>query len=230
MESSRRHPFFLQPTPLILLSLLLVTCNVSLYTQIRWLQLAVDDHGFSELLNFDTLPKAHTKDLKAGIYSRGKSWKQFHTYTEYSNVNQSISDIAWSGFTTNGFVAIPHREAARVGLPAAEDFPDDAEKGVYVLAGFHELHCVIYLREVIQDLIAGKSVDEKAIHINHCYDALRQEIQCRANDNPLYAPYQSKLTGDGQFRLCRDWDALTEFAKEHTACWPTGHCADLEGL
>ena len=58
-------------------------------------------------------------------------------------MNQSISDIAWSGFTTNGFVAIPHREAARAGLPAAEDFPDDAEKGVYVLAGFHELHCVV---------------------------------------------------------------------------------------
>ncbi|KAI9148251.1 Phenylalanine aminomutase (L-beta-phenylalanine forming) [Paramyrothecium foliicola] len=211
MESSRHYPFFLQSTPLILLCLLLVTCNVSLYTQIRRLQLAVDDHGFT------------------GIYSRGKSWKQFHTYTEYSNVNQSISDMAWSGFTTNGFVAIPHHEAARVGLPAAEDFPDDPEKGVYVLAGFHELHCVIYLREVIQDLMAGKSVDGKAIHINHCYDALRQEIQCRASDYPLYAPYQSKLTGDGQFRLCRDWDALTEFAKEHTACWPTGHCADLEG-
>lgn len=58
-------------------------------------------------------------------------------------MNQSVSDIAWSGFTTNGFVAIPHREAARAGLPAAEDFPDDADKGVYVLSGFHELHCVV---------------------------------------------------------------------------------------
>lgn len=144
MESSRRYPFFLQPTPLILLSLFLVACNVSLYAQIRRLQLAVDDHGFSELLNLDKLQKKYTKDLKAGIYSRGKTWKQFHTYTEYSNVNQSISDIAWSHFTTNGFVAIPHREAARAGLPAAEDFPDDAEKGVYVLSGFHELHCVVW--------------------------------------------------------------------------------------
>lgn len=143
MESSRRHPFFLQPTPLIVLCLLLVTCNVYLYGQIRRLQLAVDDHGFSESLNLATLPETYAKYLKAGIYSRGKSWKQFHTYTEYSNVNQSISDIAWSGFTTNGFVAIPHREAARAGLPAAEDFPDDASKGVYVLSGFHQLHCVV---------------------------------------------------------------------------------------
>jgi hypothetical protein len=57
MESSRRYPLFLQPTPLILLCLFLVTCNVYLYGQIRRLQLAVDDHGFSELSNFDTLPE-----------------------------------------------------------------------------------------------------------------------------------------------------------------------------
>lgn len=50
MESSGRHPFFLRTTPLILLSLFLVTCNVSLYMQVRRLQLAIDDHGFSELL------------------------------------------------------------------------------------------------------------------------------------------------------------------------------------
>lgn len=55
MESSRRYPFFLQPIPLILLSLLLVICNISLYAQIRRLQLAVDDHGFSELLDFGPL-------------------------------------------------------------------------------------------------------------------------------------------------------------------------------
>jgi hypothetical protein len=58
-------------------------------------------------------------------------------------VNQSISDAAWGKFTTNGFVAIPHHEAAEFGLPLAEDFPDDPSKGVYVLEAFHEIHCVV---------------------------------------------------------------------------------------
>ncbi|OGM44990.1 hypothetical protein ABOM_005775 [Aspergillus bombycis] len=166
----------------------------------------------------------------AGIYARGETWKQFRTYTEYSDVNQTISDVAWAKFTTNGFVAIPHHEAADFGLPLAEDFPDDPSKGVYVLEAFHEMHCVIYLRETIQALLSGKSVDDKAAHINHCYDALRQAIQCRADDTPIYIPYRSRLTGDGQHRPCRDWNALENWAQRHSACWPTGHCADLEML
>ncbi|ESZ91308.1 hypothetical protein SBOR_8307 [Sclerotinia borealis F-4128] len=195
--------------PWMLLSLGLLMFNIILYGQNRRLEVAANDNGFT------------------GIYTHGKTWDQFHTYTEYSDVNQSISDAAWESFTTNGFVAIPHNEAADFGLPLAEDFPDDPSKGVYVLSGFHQVHCVIYLRDVITDLRAGKSVDEKLIHLNHCYDALRQEIQCHADDTPLYAPYRSKLTGNGQFRRCRDWKALTTWAQEHTACYPTGHCADL---
>ena len=88
----------------------------------------------------------------------------------------------------------------------------------------------MYLRDAMKDLMAGRSVDDKLIHINHCYDSLRQSIQCRADDTLLYIPYRSRLTGDGQFRRCRDWKALTAWAQEHTACWPTGHCADLEQL
>ncbi|KAH8653081.1 hypothetical protein BGZ60DRAFT_343288, partial [Tricladium varicosporioides] len=85
-----------------------------------------------------------------------------------------------------GFVAIPHTEAAEYGLPRAQDFPDDPRKGIYVLGGFHDLHCVMYLREAIQDLMAGKGVEGKEVHINHCYDALRQSIQCAADDTLLY--------------------------------------------
>ncbi|KAF7906113.1 hypothetical protein EAF00_000392 [Botryotinia globosa] len=168
-----------------------------------------------------------TMVLIAGSYATGKTWKQFRTYTDFSNINQSISDAAWDHFTTNGFVAIPHDEAANYGLPSAQNFPDNPNKGIYVLSGFHELHCVIYLRDTIKSLQAGKSVDKNLIHINHCYDTLRQAIQCRADDTPLYTPYKSRLTGDGQFRLCRDWGALTIWAQDHSACWPTGHCADL---
>ncbi|KAH8703314.1 hypothetical protein BGW36DRAFT_369138 [Talaromyces proteolyticus] len=198
------------PISLVLVSLALLVCNVTLYTQNQRLRLAAKDDGFT------------------GIYAHGKTWDQYHTYTKYGDVNQSVSDAEWASFTTNGFVAIPHDEAADFGLPAAEDFPDDASKGVYVLTGFHDIHCVIYLRDAIKDLMANKPVDDKLIHINHCYDSLRQSIQCRADDTPLYIPYRSKLTGDGQFRRCRDWNALTSWAQKNTACWPTGHCADLE--
>ncbi|KAL3463242.1 hypothetical protein BJX64DRAFT_257381 [Aspergillus heterothallicus] len=200
---------------LALVSLALLVCNFSLLIKVQRLELAATNRGFT------------------GVHTFGEAWTPFHTYTEYSEVNQSVSDAAWQGFTTNGFVAIPHVQAAEAGLPLAEDFPDDASKGVYVLEGFHQLHCVIYLRETIQLLImSGASLDmiekdhDRLVHINHCYDALRQAIQCRADDTPLYIPYRSKRTGDGQLRRCRDWEALTAWARRHSACWPTGHCAD----
>ncbi|KAL4981903.1 hypothetical protein BDW68DRAFT_195936 [Aspergillus falconensis] len=205
--------YLVKPLPLIFISLVLLISNLLLYTQIQRLKLAVSNKGFT------------------GVHTLGERWTPFYTWTEYSETNQSISDAIWQGFTTNGFVAIPHVDAAEAGLPLAEDFPDDRSKGVYVLDGFHQLHCVIYLRETIKALIAGENIDaksdnERLVHINHCYDALRQSIQCRADDTPLYIPYRSKRTGDGQLRRCRDWNALTVWAKRHTACWPTGHCND----
>ncbi|KAL4953181.1 hypothetical protein BDW69DRAFT_195030 [Aspergillus filifer] len=213
--SSSSLLYLLRPLPLVFVSVFLLICNLLLYVRIQHLTLAVTNKGFT------------------GIHTYGETWMPFHTYTEYSEVNRSVSDAVWQGFTTNGFVAIPHTQAADAGLPHAEDFPDDPSKGVYVLEGFHQLHCVIYLRDTITDLMAeGKlevdsdSDHDRLRHINHCYDALRQSIQCRADDTPLYIPYRSKRTGDGQLRRCRDWDALTVWAKRHTACWPTGHCAD----
>ncbi|KAL4747570.1 hypothetical protein BDW72DRAFT_209508 [Aspergillus terricola var. indicus] len=202
-----------KPLPL-LLSLVLLISNLLLYVKIQHLSLAVSNKGFT------------------GIHTQGETWKAFHTYTEYSDVNQSTSGAVWKQFTTNGFVAILHSQAAEAGLPIAEDFPGDHSKGVYVLDGFHQLHCVIYLRNTIKDLMAGEMIDEdndyeRLVHINHCYDALRQSIQCRSDGTPLYIPYRSKRTGDGQLRRCRDWDALTAWARKHTACWPTGHCADM---
>ncbi|PYI24318.1 hypothetical protein BO99DRAFT_427966 [Aspergillus violaceofuscus CBS 115571] len=205
--------YLIKPQLLSLVSLALLISNLLFYLRIQDLELAVNNQGFT------------------GIHTSGERWRPFHTYTQYSEVSQSESDAAWRRFTTTGFVAIPHHQAAESGLPLAEDFPDDPSKGVYVLDGFHQLHCVIYLRDTIKDLMAGGTLDpqsdtdgERLVHINHCYDALRQAIQCRADDTPLYIPNRSKRTGDGQLRRCRDWNALTVSAERYSACWPTGHC------
>lgn len=57
-----------------------------------------------------------------------------------------------------------------------------------------------------------------AAHTIHCFDALRQYITCTAGDTLLYTMGRNK-TGDGQFRKCRDWSALRDWATEHTACY-----------
>jgi Mycotoxin biosynthesis protein UstYa len=144
-ENKPSVSFFSVLISLITFCLVLLICNVTLYTQNQRLKLATNDGGFSKSLYtfffFHQAPRLTA--LIAGIYARGKTWTQFHTYTKYSDINQSVSDPAWESFTTNGFVAIPHDEAADFGLPVAEDFPDDESKGVYVLTGFHDIHCVV---------------------------------------------------------------------------------------
>lgn len=59
-------------------------------------------------------------------------------------------------------------------------------------------------------------------HISHCFDALRQHIQCSASDNLLYTRGKHS-SGDGQVRQCRDWDYLHRWTVAHSTCNPITH-------
>ena len=51
-------------------------------------------------------------------------------------------------------------------------------------------------------------------------DHLLQNIQCEADDTPMYtSPTRNVTTGDGQTRMCRSWDGLDAWAREQTACF-----------
>ena len=52
----------------------------------------------------------------------------------------------------------------------------------------------------------------------HCFDTLRQYIMCMADDTLLYSTGH-RDSGVNQTRMCRDWDALRQWATEHTACY-----------
>ena len=59
-------------------------------------------------------------------------------------------------------------------------------------------------------------------HINHCLDAIREDIVCNADDTPRYTGFtESTSSGLGQFRMCKDWGMLEAWAKQHSACYKT---------
>ncbi len=74
------------------------------------------------------------------------------------------------------------------------------------------------------NMTEGNFKNDTFYHVNHCLDTLRQAITCRADDQPLAFPGPTILTGHNQLVQCRNWDALTDWANEHTACYPTLHC------
>ena len=60
----------------------------------------------------------------------------------------------------------------------------------------------------------------------HCLHTLREEIECYADNFPLYISIpddpeeEDKITpGVGETRMCRSWDDLRDFALANTACW-----------
>ena len=67
-------------------------------------------------------------------------------------------------------------------------------------------------------LAAGEEPAWSAEHDMHCFDTLRQHIMCMADDTLLYSTGH-RDTGVNQTRMCRDWDALRQWATEHTACY-----------
>ena len=67
-------------------------------------------------------------------------------------------------------------------------------------------------------LITGGELSWPLEHDMHCFDALRQHIMCMADDTLLYTEGHHD-SGFGQTRMCRDWDALSQWATDRTACF-----------
>lgn len=54
----------------------------------------------------------------------------------------------------------------------------------------------------------------------HCLEALVQDTICFADDTPRFTSFEHPgRPGDGQERVCRDWNQLEVYAREHWSCW-----------
>lgn len=66
--------------------------------------------------------------------------------TIYSSPNQTLQDQAWADDWDQidlGVVAISENDARSMDLPETQKWPWDHSKGIYILNGFHDLHCIV---------------------------------------------------------------------------------------
>ena len=64
--------------------------------------------------------------------------------TIFSPHNRTLSDAAWDSWVVDpGIVALPHDWVKAKMLPRAQKWPWDDDKGVYLLNGYHNLHCLV---------------------------------------------------------------------------------------
>ncbi|GAD93057.1 hypothetical protein TRV_04086 [Paecilomyces variotii No. 5] len=147
-------------------------------------------------------------------------WRPFWWNTEYSSANASEADELWDAILpSHGFVAMDRAWAKENQWPESMYLPSDKSKGVYLLEAYHYLHCLRIVRKTFWEAVEQRPFTHKpGAHMNHCFDALRQYVQCNADNTPLYT-FGDFTAGDGQIHKCKDWNQLRDFATENTACY-----------
>jgi len=133
--------------------------------------------------------------------------------------NDTASSIAWESIETgHGVVALTQEHAASIGLPETNLHPFETEKHLYVLASYHAIHCLQWLRRHHLALEEGLPVTWSWEHDMHCFDSVRQHVMCHADDT-LLTTNGNREVGHGQHHQCKDWDALRDWATEYSACY-----------
>ena len=66
------------------------------------------------------------------------------TSSQYTSPNHTEANTAWQAIQPgHGVVAVSHEWAAQRQLPATMDLPMDSNMSVYVIEGYHALHCIV---------------------------------------------------------------------------------------
>ncbi|KAI4134144.1 MAG: hypothetical protein LQ347_001764 [Umbilicaria vellea] len=137
----------------------------------------------------------------------------------YWGQDEAAADQVWEDIgIDHGIVALPDPYVESMGLPTSVRFPLDLDKGIYVLNGFHSMHCLKAIRQAVVQFDRGLDRSDPTEHILHCLDALRQDVLCLADDTPRYTQPDGQ-SGTGQTRQCRSWSQLDAWAQQNTACW-----------
>jgi hypothetical protein len=82
-----------------------------------------------------------------------------HADTEYTQKNVTAITELWQKLSGDpGVVALPDSFVEEKHLPRAMRFPWDETRGVYLLAGFHNLHCLVRLRRAETHLLTSTTI------------------------------------------------------------------------
>lgn len=108
-----------------------------------------------------------------------------------------------------------------------DEFPTLRGKHTYVLAVFHQMHCLSHMQASMDKLAlqmrAGNStLDEHAlVHNDHCFNYLRNAIMCTA-DTTLEGQIEGDgwdgeagTDGTGAMHVCKNWDEVVAWAERN---------------
>ncbi|KAL2064106.1 hypothetical protein VTL71DRAFT_4600 [Oculimacula yallundae] len=130
--------------------------------------------------------------------------------------NEDI-DKAWAELLTGQYLVLSKDEAQKLDNPVAI-------QGFYLaeVEVMHSLHCLNAIRKALHKDYYAKHdphhlpEDLQRIHVDHCFEQLRQNIQCATDLTPVpLRPYGEEphinLIGTPQAHTCRNWDVFRKW-------------------
>ncbi|KAI0142954.1 hypothetical protein GGR57DRAFT_508423 [Xylariaceae sp. FL1272] len=141
--------------------------------------------------------------------------------TQYDSRNQTLQDQLWHDINLDAaYVALPDDYVDEHELRRAQRFPWDTSKGLYLLHGYHNLHCVKIVYLALAEYRRGDTQTRDWRHLSHCLDSLRRQVICDADDTPRATERRPEIiSGVYQHRMCRRWEDLEAYARKYTACY-----------
>ncbi|KAG4442849.1 hypothetical protein IFR05_001645 [Cadophora sp. M221] len=125
------------------------------------------------------------------------------------------ADTLWRGLfpSGNGLVSVSKSDREAHGLSETWPDPDTPGNGLFFMAGYHDLHCLVKIRTSVFQSQAQENQSEPYAHVMHCIDQIRQTIMCNIN-TPLVPMSGPKEFIDGHYHVCKDYSDVFEWASQ----------------
>ncbi|OKL63118.1 hypothetical protein UA08_01256 [Talaromyces atroroseus] len=140
--------------------------------------------------------------------------------TEFNEdgVNKERSDNLWKSLfpSGNGVISLNKSEAKANGLHDTAVDPVNKENGLYIVAGFHTMHCVTVIRTALWHYHEGEEQSAPWSHLVHCLDMIRQTLMCNLDTTVMWL-WDPDTFADGQLHVCKDFWGLHQWMTEHAA-------------
>jgi len=146
----------------------------------------------------------------------------------YVAAERPIIDELWMDLYDFGTVGLTPSEVTRL-IEPTKPSPMDPDTYPVMIQVFHNIHCLNLLRKAIWrdyypealDMLTDGTANRtspKALHIDHCINAIREALMCSSDVTPITFHYVSDedhhvFPNLAATHTCRDFDAIKDWAK-----------------
>ena len=127
-----------------------ICLNISLFLGLVHIRDRVSSESTSRYGMFEKTAHMKMQELMALVNLKYSQEIPLPFDTQYSTTpNKTHMDFLWESLGDfPGVVALDANFVREKQLPATYEFPWDSSKGVYILASFHYLHCLVRIDEI----------------------------------------------------------------------------------